>query len=263
MMTAVNVVTLLYHSTYDDKDTNEFYDINVSLLKDHVKAVRRQGLECITATDLVESTKECTKCCDKLLLTFDDGKRDHYEFVVPILEEHSVRATFFVNPGRVGKAEYLDWSQLREMDQRGMSIQSHGLTHRHLHQLPAGEIDRELRESKSEIEQQIGRRVEFLSFPGGFYTKEVVASAWDYGFHGVFTSDPGFDRICRPVRSALLHRYNMTRFTTSEEVIRLLQREWSLRLRLQMLHGIKTGVRKVLGTSAYHWGWTKIRKFVR
>jgi len=52
---------------------------------------------------------------------------------------------------------------------------------------------------------------------------------------------------------AASHRYNMTRSTTSEEVPRLLQREWNLRFRLQMLHGIKTGARIALGTSAYHW----------
>jgi peptidoglycan/xylan/chitin deacetylase (PgdA/CDA1 family) len=33
----------------------------------------------------------------KLLLTFDDGLRDHYQFVAPILEQHGLRGVFFVN----------------------------------------------------------------------------------------------------------------------------------------------------------------------
>ena len=35
-----------------------------------------------------------------LLLTFDDGYRDHYDYVLPLLKEHGMQGSFFV-PGRV------------------------------------------------------------------------------------------------------------------------------------------------------------------
>lgn len=67
----------------------------------------------------MELTDEGSKCDDKLLLTFDDGKHDHHEIVVPILRDLSMRTTFFVIPECLGKADFLDWFQLREMDRQG------------------------------------------------------------------------------------------------------------------------------------------------
>lgn len=260
-MTEVDVVTLLYHAIYDDRDTHEFYDIAVSTFEGHLQAIRMEGLECITASDLVESGGDGSNARSGLLLTFDDGKISHHKVVFPILEGRSLRATFFVIPERVGKKGYLSWHQLREMDRRGMSIQSHGLTHRFLHNIPKRELDQELRDSKAEIEQQIGRRVEFLSFPEGFYSKLAVETAWDHGFRGVFTSDPGFDHIRRPAKSVQLHRCNVARSTTPEEITRLIGRSWRLRLTLQGMQAIKNGIRNVIGTSAYQWAWKKLRKF--
>ncbi len=262
-MAAVSVVTLLYHSIYRDADTKESYDLDALLFECHLQAVRGAGLEFIAANNLSEAGNEASNNGEKLLLTFDDGKQDHCEIVLPILATQSLRGTFFVNPGRIGMSGYLDWTQLREMDRSGMSIQSHGLTHRYLHKLPQTELARELRESKLEIEQRIGRRVEFLSVPGGFYSKAVLESAWEHGFRGVFTSDPGADRIECPVQSAVLRRYNVTRATTCAEIARLLRRNWAACAGRQLFHGFKTGVRRALGTSAYHWCWTRLKKFVR
>src|SRR3954452_17810381 len=38
-----------------------------------------------------------------VLLTFDDGRKDNLDIVLPILREYGIAATFYICPGLVGK----------------------------------------------------------------------------------------------------------------------------------------------------------------
>lgn len=115
-------------------------------------------------------------------ITFDDGYTNFYEYAVPILEEYNCHATVFVPSGKVGR--YNDWDegvrgfqkmpimsyqQLRELPEKIAEIGSHGISHTDLDLLQLHEVARELLESRSEIEQMIGRQVRFFSFPFGKY----------------------------------------------------------------------------------------------
>lgn len=62
-------------------------------------------------------------------LTFDDGSSDQYA-VRPMLAEHGMRATFYVNSGQVGTSSYyMGWSQLDELYADGHEIGGHTLDH--------------------------------------------------------------------------------------------------------------------------------------
>lgn len=257
------LVTLLYHSVYRTVDSNETYDVRVDAFEEHLRILKERNIRCIALEDLSNPEGDSVESGNRAILTFDDGRRDNHEVVFPMLAEQAVRAVFFVNPARIGKAGYMDWPQLAELDRHGMSVQSHGLTHRYLHLLPPKDLDLELLESKAAIEDRIGTRVEFLSVPGGFYSREVIESAWRQGYRGIFTSDPGVDRIDPPARNTLFHRYNVTRDTSSAEVEDLLSGKHGIRLRRQAMHTVKSGIKRALGTTAYHWIWTNLRKHSR
>jgi len=262
-MKVVTIVTLLYHSVYRALDSNESYDIRADVFEDHIRILRDRRAECIATEDLVNPEASREGSGHKVILTFDDGRRDNHEIVFPVLSRENLRAIFFVNPVRVGSTGFMDWQQLAELDRYGMSIQSHGLTHGYLHLLPPAQLEVELKDSKAMIEDRIGRRVEFLSVPGGVYSRAVVESAWSQGYRGIFTSDPGVDRFDPPVRSALFHRYNITRNTSPSEVADLLMQRVGIRFRIRAMHIVKGGVRKALGTAAYHRVWESLRKYAR
>jgi len=262
-MTPASTVTLLYHSVYRTLDTGDSYDIRAEAFEDHVRIIRDKGVRCIPPEKIVNPEGRPEESGKHVILTFDDGRIDNHEVVFPILTEYDFHAFFFVNPDRVGTTGYMDWTHLADLDRHGMSIQSHGLTHRYLHLLPLRELELELEESKRAIEDRIGKQVDFLSVPGGFYSRGVMESAWSLGYRGMFTSDPGIDRIDRPAQATLFHRYNISRDTSRAEVAGLLSQKMGIRFRRQATHAIKRGVRKALGTEAYHWLWTNLRKYSR
>ncbi|MBA3341804.1 MAG: polysaccharide deacetylase family protein [Gemmatimonadaceae bacterium] len=119
-------------------------------------------------------------------ITFDDGFRNCLTNAVPILVDSGATATFFVPTGFIGKSprenpdllrrvsnggevvpEFLRWKDCRLMADAAMTIGSHSVNHILLSTSSDTEVERELRESKSMIEREIGRPCNHFSCPRG------------------------------------------------------------------------------------------------
>lgn len=119
-------------------------------------------------------------------ITFDDGFGNLAEQAIPLLEQYRLAATIFVvsrfcgqlnnwpsqPAGRVPLLPLLGWHELRAMP-AGVEVGSHTATHPYMSRLPAGECELELRTSRDEIEQWIGRPVRWLAYPYGASSPEV------------------------------------------------------------------------------------------
>ena len=100
-------------------------------------------------------------------------------------------ADFFINPAQVGGAGFASWSDLREMAEAGLSIQSHGLDHRYyLTSLSPARLREELRRARLEIEDHVGRPVTLLVPPGGRAPRELEQAAREVGYTHVLGSRP-------------------------------------------------------------------------
>ena len=137
------------------------------------------------------------------VITFDDGYEDNYTVALPILQKTGIKAYFFIIPSKIGTPGYMTWAEVREMRDRGMTIGSHGMTHRILTPLRNGELDYELRESKNMLEDNLGHNISYFSIPRGFYNKRVINRALEAGYRIVFTSDPKDRGIFRYGRIAV------------------------------------------------------------
>ncbi len=137
----------------------------------------------VPLSELVENlSSQGIKKAHMASLTFDDGYVNFHEHAVPILEEYGCHATVFVPSGKVGyyndwdegmsgfkKLPIMSYQQLSELPENVVEIGSHGISHIALGKLASHEVQREILESRSEIEQKIGRRVRFFSYPFGSY----------------------------------------------------------------------------------------------
>ena len=123
-----------------------------------------------------------------VLITFDDGYVDNYTNAFPILKYYGMRATIFVIPAFVGKYNnYLTWDELREMEENGITVESHTMNHYKLEELPDDEIRSELLNSKQMLEEQLGHPVEFLAYPTGTYNLHIAGIAKEVGYKGAYT----------------------------------------------------------------------------
>ena len=105
--------------------------------------------------------------------------------VASILARHALRGTFYV-PVRPVAGRVIGVNEMRELMAMGMEIGSHTVTHPILTELPQSALDRELRESRSALENALGRQVTSFCYPKGRFNARVVRRAALAGY-----------RVCR------------------------------------------------------------------
>ncbi|HVP29909.1 MAG TPA: polysaccharide deacetylase family protein [Myxococcota bacterium] len=111
-----------------------------------------------------------------VLLTFDDGRAGVLRFAAPALCRMGFPATMYAVtnwldgreiPEVERYSEFLGWRDLASLRAAGFTIGSHTLSHRTLKKLPADEVEREVVESRSRLEDRLGAPVLHFSFPKG------------------------------------------------------------------------------------------------
>lgn len=127
-------------------------------------------------------------------VSFDDGYRTIYTEVYPVLKKHGFVGTFFVFPDAFGRPNYVTWDQLSEMSRAGQSIQSHTRSHVDLTRGSSNPqwLKDQLGGSRALLEQKLGKKVNFLAYPGGFYNRAVMEATRNNGYLAAVTTEEGW-----------------------------------------------------------------------
>jgi peptidoglycan/xylan/chitin deacetylase (PgdA/CDA1 family) len=175
-----------------------------------------------------------------LHVTFDDAFRSVAR-VLPVLERLRVPATVFACPsyaqdGRPfavpelaaeaarlpDELATMGWEELRVLVESGVEVGSHTSTHPHLTRLDADELERELRESKTRLEDELGCPCRFLAYPYGEEDVRVRAAARAAGYDAAFAL-PGppwpLDRYAFP-RVGIFRKDTLARATLKTTPLR-------------------------------------------
>ena len=134
----------------------------------------------------------------RVVITFDDGYESVYKFTFPILQKYGFVASVFVITGYVGKFNdwdvtwgkrfrHLSWEQIQELAKYGFTFGSHTVNHPDLTKLDSKSLEYELSYSKRTLEDKIGKRVVFLSYPFGKYNTKVQEMAKKTGYERAYT----------------------------------------------------------------------------
>lgn len=186
-MTRKPVPVLMYHALADAHGAcpgaDPHYAVTPATLARHLGLLAEAGLRARAVRDLVgeAGAEGCVG------LTFDDGHASNAAAARAILDAGG-GADLFVNASLVGTRHHLGWEDLAGLAREGISIQSHGHTHRYLDELTAAEVEDELARSKGEIEARLGRAVTLFAPPGGRLTPRVATVARGLGYRAICSS---------------------------------------------------------------------------
>jgi peptidoglycan/xylan/chitin deacetylase (PgdA/CDA1 family) len=123
-------------------------------------------------------------------VTLDDGNLGNYTNAFSILKEYKIPATIFVISGYIGKPDFLNAAQIKEMSDAGLDIESHTVTHPHMEGLAKDELRRQILESKKTIEAVTGKTIYTFCFPFGEFNNDARDILREAGYKAAFVTMP-------------------------------------------------------------------------
>lgn len=144
-------------------------------------------------------------------ITFDDGYLNNLTNALPVLQKHGFSSTCYVVDELLGKTNVWDAQigiaqtklmtaeQLLQWQAGGQEAGAHTQRHVDLTQTEAVNAQREIADSKSTLEQMLGKRIQHFCYPYGKFTAS----------HTDMVGEAGFETATTTVRSRVHTAENM------------------------------------------------------
>ena len=207
---APSLPIIVYHQirTSGDDPPDGSTVISLDQFESHMRFIHDQGYTTLSMDEVVRFLKGQPFPAKSIAIHFDDGWKSQMA-AVPVLRRFGFKASFWIIPGRGIGAPEMDWEQLRTLAKTpGFEIFSHTMTHpsKEHDTLPdwmAGTVpdkgpeqaEWELAESRRVLQEEIGRPVYYLAWPGGFYNEALIRLAEKSGYKALLTIDNGVNHV--------------------------------------------------------------------
>lgn len=193
---------LLYHYVEYVKDPGDTIRKSLNIIPyifdSQVKTLLDAGFTFITLADLADALDDKTTLDPKsVIFTFDDGYRDFYTDVYPILKKYQIKATVYIVPNFLNRPNNMDTWMIKEIAKSGLvEIGAHTMNHTYLAGLPLKRVDYEIIESKKHLEKLVGHRIVSFAYPYGAFDNAAIDVVKKAGFtsavtiiNGIFAQD--------------------------------------------------------------------------
>jgi peptidoglycan/xylan/chitin deacetylase (PgdA/CDA1 family) len=172
---------------------------------------------------------------------------------LPILQSRATKAWFFITVGWTGqRVGYMDWQQLRVLQEAGQQIGAHGWTHALLTHCNPAELQKELVDARLTLEDKLGTSITTMSLPGGRANQRILNACHKAGYTHVFTSTPKAEP--QPP-GPTVGRLNIRGDMKLEWIERLFQPDSGVLSSLERQHQIKATAKTLLGDRVYEKLW--------
>lgn len=206
---------LMYHSVSPETSEGSPYyrtDTDPEVFARQMAFLRDRGYTVMGLHEALTRLKTGESPRGWVSLTFDDGFRDFHDTAFPVLRDFRFPATVFLATGFIGNGSRtfkgrpcMTWKQAAYLRREGIDFGAHTVSHPQLRNLSEMEVEYEVRQSKEEIEEALGGRVEGFSYPFAFpesdrpfvdWLRSVLGKAgYAYGVSTrIGTSGPADDR---------------------------------------------------------------------
>ncbi len=176
----------MYHSI----STGNSLRVPEAEFRGHMKWLKDNGYYTLTPEEayivLTQDKMPSEKC---VLITFDDGYTDNFEKAYPILKDYEMKATIFMIGKSVGRKNHLTESQMKEMAEHGIAIESHTINHVELNGLAPEQQLSEMTRSKTLFDGMLQQNTTMLSYPVGRYNAETLKQAEKAGYQMAVTTE--------------------------------------------------------------------------
>ncbi|MGL5278835.1 MAG: polysaccharide deacetylase family protein [Cetobacterium sp.] len=159
--------------------------------------------ETITFKDLKKIGLENRNKKRYIILTVDDGYKDNYSVLFPLLKKYNMKAVIYLVSGidynkwtiesdEEKKFSLMNLSEIKEMQRSGLvEFGGHTLTHPSLPSLTDKELYKEIIEDKKNLEEKLQEKLTSFAYPYGHITPRVKKMVKDAGYDFAVSTDTG------------------------------------------------------------------------
>lgn len=242
-------LVLMYHEVHATQDrfdaqkrAGRAYSVMLDQFEQQMAFLAREGYRTLSLDEFLAGKGDERS----VVITFDDGHESNLTVATPILQRHDFKAEFFITVDFVNRPRFMSWQQLRELHDAGMSVQSHGLYHQPMTEVPEDQLAAELRLARQRIEDTTKAPVNYFAIPGGFVDERVYRAASSAGFRAVCNSEPALAVPGNVIpRIAIMHSMSQQFFES------LVRREPASIFRLQARRKLGRLAKTLVGMKNY------------
>lgn len=178
------VSVLMYHSVGWN---NSFFTVKPEEFKKQIKWLKKNDFKVLSLEDFSSFLKNGIFPGKSVFLTFDDGYEDNFSNVFPILKKYNFPATIFLSQGNPGvNLKMINTNQIEAIHNFGLvDFSPHGFSHKKLTEISLAEAEKEIIESKKDVEEKTGDQCVCFSYPYGAVNegvKRLAKKHFDFAF---------------------------------------------------------------------------------
>ncbi len=117
----------VYHRFGDDRYPST--NIDLDKFEAHLKFLKDNDYHVITISQVLNELKDQEVIAKVAVITIDDAYKSFYANGWPLLKKYGFPATLYVNTETVGATDFMDWNQIKEVNQAGIEIGNHSHAH--------------------------------------------------------------------------------------------------------------------------------------
>jgi peptidoglycan/xylan/chitin deacetylase (PgdA/CDA1 family) len=185
---ALRIPILMYHSISEPgADSRHPYFGTVTspaVFEQQMRYLHENGFQTLSPADVFANGETSIRIVRKpVIITFDDGFRDFYTNAQPILAKYGFTAIVYLPTAYIQKTtttfkglDCLTWNEVRELSRAGVLFGSHTVTHPVLKEVAHDQLEAELRDSKTTIENELGFAIDSFAYPYAYpqHNREFV-----------------------------------------------------------------------------------------
>ena len=183
------VPILMYHAVSDNTWGDSTLFVSINNFEKQMKYLNDNGF-----TTLFLSEIDSAKNYDKpIIITFDDGYKNIYDYAYPILKNYNLKSSFYLISDWMDGDTYISPEIAVELDKSNLfEIGVHTKTHVKLATLDYDNQYNEIIGSKNTLEKLLNKKINTIAYPYGSYNKDTInitKSSFDYAV----TVESGFN----------------------------------------------------------------------
>ena len=186
-----SIAVFVYHRFGE----NNYPSTNIRMpqFKKHLDELIKNNYNVVSIETIIDALQNNKNLPEKTVaITIDDAFFSIYKKAWPILKEKKLPFTIFVSTGPVNSnsKNYMNWEQLKEMNNSGVTIGHHTKNHFHLVGKKKETIISEIEEASDDFLKNLGYVPDIFAYPYGEYSSEIKEITKNY-FKAAFGQQSG------------------------------------------------------------------------